>query len=170
MSLHLLLCTISKWTLHTPFPFFSKLRFWPKIFRCCVLRWGRCPRHDQPSEQLRPTLFHFAPPPPATQLTRFTNNCNLSQPPYQPLLVYMRNFPTTLSSFLLSALHQLDSTWLSLRKTNQARAFLSRPHPLVGSSPRGLILHLPDTPLVQSMDDFQRGVMRWTWSWIGNWI
>ena len=155
MSLVICYSTMYMWTLNSLFLFFSKLRFWPKIFRCCVSRWGRCPRHDQPSEQLRPTLFHFAPPPPLppTQLTRFTNNCNLFQPPTNHFWC-LWNFPTTLSSFLLSALHQLDSTWLSLRKTNQARAFLSRPHPLVGSSPRGLILHLPDTNLVQSIVDF----------------
>ena len=83
MSLVICYSTMYMWTLNSLFLFFSKLRFWPKIFRCCVLRWGRCPRHDQPSEQLRPTLFHFAPPPPLppTQLTRFTNNCNLSHPP-----------------------------------------------------------------------------------------
>ena len=90
MSLHMPLYNAQ---VNPPFtlPLLLKLRFWPKIFRCCALRWGRCPRHDQPSEQLRPTLFHFAPPPPpppATQLTRFTNNCNLFQPPHQPLLVY----------------------------------------------------------------------------------
>ena len=110
--------TMYKWTLHSPFLFFSKLRFWPKIFRCCVLRWGRCPRHDQPSEQLRPTLFHFAPPPPATQLTRFTNNCNLFQPPYQPILVYAEFS----DHFIFLPLIFLAPTWFNLTEPEKNKS------------------------------------------------
>ena len=173
MSLVICYSTMYKWTLHSPFLFFWKLRFWPKIFRCCVLRWGRCPRHDQPSEQLRPTLFHFAPPPPppgsnpthtfhkqlqpiSTPSPSTSGVCGIFRPLYLP------------SSYLLCTnLIQPDWAWEKQIKPGRfypdLTLWLDHHHEVLSSTSL--------TPLLSNLWlIFKRGVMRWTWSWIGNWI